>query len=55
MRFGGTAFWKGGLAAKAYQNWNMFGHYVESPNNKKVIAYINDGGTAVISVFYREV
>jgi len=55
LRYGTTALWRGGLAPKAYQNWNMIGHYYEAPNNKAIIGYIDDAGTAVWTVFYKAV
>lgn len=55
LRFGSTAFWKGGVPNDLAFNWNMVNHYVQSANNKALIAYINGAGTAVITVYYKEI
>lgn len=55
LQFGATAFWKGGLASGAAFNWNVVGGFPKSAANKSVIARINGGGTAVVTVLYRKV
>jgi hypothetical protein len=52
LRFGGTAFWYGGLASGAAFNWNFINQQ-QAAANKAVKIYINGAGTAVVTVYWR--
>ena len=55
LRFGSTAFYYGGLVAEGNFNWNKIAGFPQSADNKSIIVWMDNDGTVIWTVDYKEV